>query len=94
MPKESYCYLAQAFEGAPDPFSLAYIAQVEVGLFVLDDSNVMNVLVETEQRATSEGLSSAQCRREGRRRVSSRRIQELQTLELVDCYSVDAWLVG
>ena len=52
MPKESYFYLAYASECGPDPFSLAYIAQVEVGLFVLDDSNVMNVLVETEQRAT------------------------------------------
>jgi len=60
----SYTYnasfsLAWASDGAPDPFPLAYIALVEAGLFVLEDSNVMNVLVETEQRATSEGLSSA-----------------------------------
>ena len=57
MPKESYFYLADASEGAPEPFSLAYIAQVEVGLFVLDDSNVMNVLVETEQRATKTSMT-------------------------------------
>ena len=42
----------------PDPFPLAYIALLEAGLFVLEDSNVMDVLVGTEQRATSEGLSS------------------------------------
>ena len=57
--KKSYFSLAWASDGAPDPFPLAYIALVEAGLFVLEDSNVMDVLVETEQRATSEGLSSA-----------------------------------
>ena len=55
----TYFSLAWASDGAPDPFPLAYIALVEAGLFVLEDSNVMDVLVETEQRATSEGLSSA-----------------------------------
>jgi len=53
---------------------LAYIAFVEAGLFVLEDSNVMDVLVGTEQRATSEGpqLSLVQKRGKEARYKNSR----------------------
>ena len=37
--------LGHSTDGAPDPFHLAYIALVEAGLFVLEDSNIMDVLV-------------------------------------------------
>ena len=50
--KASYFSLAWASDGAPVPFPLAYIA-LEAGLFVdavggAEDSNVMDVLVGTE----------------------------------------------
>jgi len=51
---------------------LAYIALVEAGLFVLEDSNVMDVLVGTESNLRGPQLSLVQKRGKEARYKNSR----------------------